>query len=108
MELFVSDLTQCDQDRIALDSVKHEVGKKDITIGRQSGMIDSYKTQIKDLVNFNDSLSAQVVSLMLDKDSTQKKLKRSRNFWIMTATLSAATAIFVHYNWKNSYIEFDN
>lgn len=108
MKHLMLDLDQCDLDRIELDKTKQELTNSKVALGKQANTIDVYKTQINELRMFNDSLSSQNIQLMLDKQADHKKLTRSRNFWTGMAITAAAAAVFVHLNWKYSYITFED
>lgn len=104
MSLMIDDLDQCDKERLELTKVKVElIGAQEQIAKHESDKI-SMKSELARLQNYNDSLIQQNLTLSVDGGKTNAKLKKSRNWWIVTAVGATITAIAVHYHWKEANV----
>ena len=100
MALMIDDLDQCDKERLELTAVKVElIGAKDQIAKHESEKL-SIKSEMMRLQNYNDSLVQQNLNLSVDGGKATARLKKSRNWWVVTALAATVTAIAVHYHWK--------
>lgn len=106
MELLLSDLEQCDIDRIELKKAKAELTLLYIDYAKKENTVTQLKRELKELREYNDTIVSQNLNLALQNEQETKKLRRSKRFWTTTTFVGFLTAIGVHLNWKNSYIEF--
>lgn len=106
MELLMSDLQQCDLDRMELKKAKAELAVIYIENAKKDQAVIQLKRELKELREYNDTIVSQNLNLALESDKTTKKLRRSKRFWTTTTFVGILTAIGVHLNWKNSYIDF--
>ena len=100
MGLMVNDLSQCDKDRAELAKTKLDMERltSDLTNTQTHFMLN--KSEITRLQNYNDSLVQQNLSLSVDGGKEAARLKKSRNWWVVTALAATVSAIAVHYHWK--------
>ncbi len=106
MELLMSDLEQCDLDRIELKKTKAELTLLYLDNAKKEQSVTQLKRELKELRVYNDTIVAQNLNMALEGEKNIKKLKRSKRFWTTTTFVSVLTAIGIHLNWKNSYIEW--
>lgn len=104
MQALMSDLEQCDLDRIELKKAKAELALLYIDYAKQSGTIENLRSNLKIVREERDTLEAQNMQMAIDNTNSTKKLKRSRKRWVVTSFIAALTAIGIHYNWKHSWI----
>lgn len=102
MGLMVNDLSQCDKDRAELAKAKLTIERltSDLTNTQAHFMLN--KSEILRLQNYNDSLIQQNLVLSVDGGKANAKLKKSRNWWVVTAIGATIAAIAVHYHWKEA------
>lgn len=103
-EMMISDLEQCDLDRIELKKAKAELAIIYIDLAKANKAKDIAFDQLKDLREYNDSLVNQNLNMAIDNQKTQGKLKRSRNLWRMGTFAGFLTAVGIHFNWKESWV----
>jgi hypothetical protein len=96
----VSDLDQCDLDRMELTKLKVELEKSNDEIARISSSNLSLKGELSRAQLSNDTLSQEMLNLSVTVGKANSKLKKSRNWWAMTAIAGVLSAIVVHYHWK--------
>lgn len=106
MQLLMDDLEQCDLDRMELRKTKAELTLLYLDNAKKDQAVVQLKRELKELREYNDTIVSQNLNLALESDKTTKKLRRSKRFWTTTTFVGFLTAIGVHLNWKNSYIDF--
>lgn len=106
MELLMSDLEQCDLDRIELKKAKAELAVIYIDMAKKESAVNQLKRELKELREYNDTITAQNLNLAITNEKEIKKLRRSKRFWTVTSFAGFLSAIAVHLNWKESYIEW--
>lgn len=104
MDLLMQDLEQCDLDRIELKKTKAELTLLYLDNAKKEQTVVTLKRELKELREYNDTLTAQNLNMSLEGEKNIKRLKRSKRFWETTTFVGILTAIGVHLNWKNSYI----
>lgn len=105
MEALMSDLEQCDLDRIELKKAKAELALLYIDYAKQSGTIENLRSNLKVVREERDTLEAQNMQMAIDNTKAMKKVKRSRNGWFVTTIMATMAAVGIHYNWKESWID---
>lgn len=100
----MSDLNQCDLDRIELKKAKAEMALIYIDLAKQTNAISTLKSEINSIREERDTLESKNLQLVLEHGKTLKKVKRSRNWWFTTTVAATLGAIGIHYNWKDSWI----
>ncbi len=105
MEALMSDLEQCDLDRIELKKAKAELALLYIDYAKQSGTIENLRSNLKVVREERDTLEAQNMQMAIDNTKALKKVKRSRNGWFVTTIMATMAAVGIHYNWKESWID---
>lgn len=105
MEALMSDLEQCDLDRIELKKAKAELALLYIDYAKQSGTIENLRSNLKIVREERDTLEAQNMQMAIDNTKAMKKVKRSRNGWFVTTIMATMAAVGIHYNWKESWID---
>lgn len=105
MEALMADLEQCDLDRIELKKAKAELALLYIDYAKQSGTIENLRSNLKVVREERDTLEAQNMQMAIDNTKAMKKVKRSRNWWFTTTIAATLSAIGIHYNWKESWID---
>jgi len=106
MELLMSDLEQCDLDRMELKKAKAELAVIYIDMAKKESAVNQLKRELKELREYNDTITAQNLNLAITNEKEIKKLRRSKRFWTVTSFAGFLSAIAVHLNWKESYIEW--
>lgn len=104
-EMMISDLEQCDLDRIELKKAKAELSLIYVELAKANKSKDIAFDQLKDLREYNDSLVNQNMNMAIENQKTQNKLKRSRNWWRVGTFASLLTAVGIHFNWKESWVD---
>jgi hypothetical protein len=105
MQALMSDLEQCDLDRIELKKAKAELALLYIDYAKQSGTIENLRSNLKVVREERDTLEAQNIQMAIDNTKALKKVKRSRNGWFVTTLMATMAAVGIHYNWKESWID---
>ena len=105
MELLMRDLEQCDIERIELKKTKAELTLVYLDFAKKENTVTQLKRELKELREYNDTLVANNLQMTLDNEKELKKIRRSKRFWTTTTFVGFLTAVGVHLNWKNSYIE---
>lgn len=105
MESLMSDLDACDLERIELRKAKAELALLYVDMAKKDAVINNLKRDVKDIREQRDTLEAQNMQLAIDNTKELKKVKRSRNWWFTTTIAATLSAIGIHYNWKESWIE---
>lgn len=105
-ELMVADLEQCDLDRIELKKAKAELSVIYVDLAKVQSAKDVMSRQLKELREYNDTLVAQNLTLTVEGQKTQDKLKRSRNWWRFGTFTGFLSAVAVHFNWKESWVNW--
>jgi len=105
MQALMSDLEQCDLDRIELKKAKAELALLYIDYAKQSGTIENLRSNLKVVREERDTLEAQNMQMAIDNTKALKKVKRSRNGWFVTTLMATMAAVGIHYNWKESWID---
>lgn len=105
MQALMSDLEQCDLDRIELKKAKAELALLYIDYAKQSGTIENLRSNLKVVREERDTLEAQNMQMAIDNTKALKKVKRSRNGWFITTIMATMSAVGIHYNWKESWIK---
>ncbi len=106
MELLMSDLEQCDLDRIELKKAKAELQILYIDYAKKENALTIMKRELSSLREYNDTLTSQNLALTIENTTKIKKLKRGKRLWASTTFLSIMSAIGIHLNWKNSYVTY--
>jgi hypothetical protein len=106
MELLMRDLEQCDIDRIELKKTKAELTLVYLDLAKKENTVTQLKRELKEVREYNDTLVANNLQMTLDNGKELKKVRRSKRFWTTTTFVGFLTAVGVHLNWKNSYIEW--
>jgi hypothetical protein len=101
----MSDLDACDLERIELRKAKAELALLYVDMAKKDAVINNLKRDVKDIREQRDTLEAQNMQLAIDNTKELKKVKRSRNWWFTTTVAATLSAIGIHYNWKESWIE---
>jgi len=102
----MSDLEQCDLDRIELKKAKAELQILYIDYAKKENALTIMKRELSSLREYNDTLTSQNLALTIENTTKIKKLKRGKRFWASTTFLSIMSAIGIHLNWKNSYVTY--
>lgn len=105
-ELMVADLEQCDLDRIELKKAKAELSLIYVDLAKEQAAKYNLQKQLSALTSYNDSLSSANLLLALEKQRNEDKLKRQKRWWKFGTFMGALSAIGVHLNWKQSWIEW--
>lgn len=105
MEALMSDLNQCDLDRMELKKAKAELALIYIDLAKHSNTISSLKTDLKSLRSERDTLEAQNMQMAIDNTKAMKRVKKSRNGWFVTAVMATLGMVGIHYNWKESWVD---
>lgn len=105
MELLMSDLEQCDLDRIELKKAKAELSLLYLDYAKKENTITILKREMKNLQEYNDTLASQNMAMAIETSKEIKKQKRGKRFFASTTFLGIMSAIGVHLNWKYSYIK---
>jgi septal ring factor EnvC (AmiA/AmiB activator) len=105
MELLMADLEQCDLDRIELKKAKAELTLLYLDYAKKENAVKTLQNQLKEVREFNDTLVAQNLEMTIANQKEVKKLKRSKRFWTTTTFVGLLSAIGIHYNWKESWID---
>jgi len=105
MELLMRDLEQCDIERIELKKTKAELTLVYLDFAKKENTVTQLKRELKELREYNDTLVANNLQMTLDNEKELKKVRRGKRFWTTTTFVGFLTAVGVHLNWKNSYIE---
>lgn len=105
-EMMIADLEQCDLDRIELKKSKAELSLIYVELAKANKSKEIAFDQLKDLREYNDSLVNQNLNLIIANSNETKRLKRGKRFWASTTFISILSAVGIHLNWKNSYVEF--
>lgn len=103
-EMMIADLEQCDLDRIELKKSKAELSLIYVELAKANKAKEIAFEQMKDLREYNDSLVNQNLNMAIDNQKTQGKLKRGRNWWRVGTFASLLTAVGIHFNWKESWV----
>lgn len=103
-EMMIADLEQCDLDRIELKKVKAELSLIYVELAKANKSKEIAFDQLKDLREYNDSLVNNNMNMALENQQVQSKLKRSRNWWRVGTFASLLTAVGIHFNWKESWV----
>lgn len=103
-EMMIADLEQCDLDRIELKKAKAELSLIYVELAKANKSKEIAFDQMKDLREYNDSLVNQNLNMTIENQRSQDKLKRSRNWWRVGTFAGFLTAIGVHFNWKESWV----
>jgi hypothetical protein len=103
-EMMIADLEQCDLDRIELKKAKAELSLIYVELAKANKSKEIAFDQMKDLREYNDSLVNQNLNMTIENQRSQDKLKRSRNWWRAGTFAGFLTAIGVHFNWKESWV----
>lgn len=105
-EMMIADLEQCDLDRIELKKSKAELSLIYVELAKANKSKEIAFDQLKDLREYNDSLVNQNLNLIIANSNETKRLKRGKRFWASTTFISILSAVGIHLNWKNSFVEF--
>lgn len=105
MESLLMDLNSCDLERIELKKAKAELALIYVDLAKKDAAIASLKKDLALTREYNDTLTAQNMQLAVDNTKELKKVKRSRNWWFTTTVAATLSAIGIHYNWKESWID---
>lgn len=105
MQALMSDLEQCDLDRMELKKAKAELALLYIDYAKQSGTIENLRSNLKVVREERDTLESQNMQMAIDNTKALKKVKRSRNGWFVTTLMATLSAVGIHYNWKESWID---
>lgn len=62
--------------------------------------------QLKELREYNDTLSAQNLTLTVEGQKSMDKLRRGRNWWRVGTFTGFLSAVAVHFNWKESWVNW--
>jgi len=103
-EMMIADLEQCDLDRIELKKAKAELSLIYVELAKANKSKEIAFDQLKDLREYNDSLVNNNLNMALENQQVQSKLKRSRNWWRVGTFASLLTAVGIHFNWKESWV----
>lgn len=106
MESLMSDLNQCDLDRIELKKAKAELALLYIDMAKQSSSVTILKKDLQMMREERDSLDAKNLELVLEHGKDIKNMKHKRSFWRVSTFAAIMGAFGVHYNWKESWITF--
>lgn len=105
-ELMVADLEQCDLDRIELKKAKAELSLIYVDLAKEQAAKAELRKQITALSLFNDSLTTSNMMMAMENQRKEDKLKRQNRWWKFGTLMGAISAIGVHLNWKESWIEW--
>jgi len=103
-EMMIADLEQCDLDRIELKKAKAELSLIYVELAKANKSKEIAFDQMKDLREYNDSLVNQNMNMAIEHQRSSDKLKKSRNWWRFGTFAGFLTAIGIHYNWKESWV----
>lgn len=103
-EMMIADLEQCDLDRIELKKAKAELSLIYVELAKANKSKEIAFDQMKDLREYNDSLVNQNMNMAIEHQRSSDKLKKSRNWWRLGTFAGFLTAIGIHYNWKESWV----
>lgn len=107
MQSLMSDLNQCDLERIELKKAKAELALLYVDMARKDAALNSLKKDLQSTREYNDTLAAQNMQLALDNTKAMKNMKHKRSFWRVSTFAAVLGAFGVHYNWKESWIKFE-
>ncbi len=102
----VADLEQCDLDRIELKKAKAELAIIYVDLAKSQSARETMKQQINSMSAWNDSLSTANMTMALENQKAMDKLKRGRNWWRFGSFSGWLAAVAVHFNWKESWVNF--
>jgi hypothetical protein len=105
MELMVSDLDQCDMDRIELRKLKAESSLIYIENAEKTAKAKQLGNELTKQRLENDSLQTVIMQLNIDMGKRMKKDKRVKRFWFSTTLVGILTAVGIHYDWKDSWTD---
>jgi len=105
MESLMSDLDACDIERIELRKAKAELAILYVDMARKDASIKSLKNDLNVMREERDTLEQRNMQMAIDHTKSMKKVKRSRNWWFTTTVAATLSAIGIHYNWKESWID---
>lgn len=103
MESLMSDLDDCDIDRINLNKAKAELALLYVDLAKKDAALNTLKRDLASTREYNDTLVAQNMQMALEHTATLKKVKRSRNIWFTTTIAATLGAFGVHQDWKSSW-----
>lgn len=103
-EMMIADLEQCDLDRIELKKAKAELSLIYVELAKANKSKEIAFDQMKDLREYNDSLVNQNMNMAIEHQRSSDKLKKSRNWWRFGTFAGFLTAIGIHFNWKESWV----
>ena len=103
-EMMIADLEQCDLDRMELKKAKAELAIIYVDLAKANKAKEIAFDQMKDLREYNDSLANQNMNMAIEHQRTSDKLKKSRNWWRVGTFAGFLSAIGIHYNWKESWV----
>lgn len=103
MESLMSDLNQCDLDRIELKKAKAELALIYIDLAKKDAALVSLKNDLKAVREERDTLDAQNMQLTIDNGKQLKKTKHARHWLIASLAAGLGSSFAVHYDWKNSW-----
>lgn len=105
-ELMVADLNQCDLDRIELKKSKAELALIYVDLAKVQSAKQVMAEQLKDLRSYNDSLISNNLDLTIQGQQNLDKMKRSRNWWRVGTFTGFLSAVAIHFNWKESWVNW--
>jgi len=105
MEMLISDLNQCDLDRIELKKLKAEMSIIYIEHAEKTAAAKRLGNDLAKQRLENDSLQSVIMDMNIQHGKALKKEKRKKNMWFVGALLGGLSAVGIHYDWKNSWTE---
>jgi hypothetical protein len=102
----VADLNQCDLDRIELKKSKAELALIYVDLAKVQTAKQMMSDQLKELREYNDTLVAQNLNLTVEGQKSMDKLKRKRNWWRVGTFTGFLSAVAIHFNWKESWVNW--
>lgn len=105
MELMVSDLDQCDKDRIELRKIKAETSLMYVENAEKTATAKRLSNELAKQRMENDSLNTVIMELNIAASKQLKKDKRAKRFWFSTTIAGVLTAVGIHYDWKNGWTD---
>lgn len=99
-------MEQCDLDRIELKKAKAELAIIYVDLAKVTSAKETLRSQINSMSAWNDSLSTANMNMALENQRAMDKLKRGRNWWRFGTFTGWLTSVAVHFNWKESWINW--
>jgi hypothetical protein len=105
MEMLISDLEQCDMDRIELKKLKAEQALIYVENAQKAQDNKRLSNSLSKEIMKTDSLETVIMQMNIDHSKQLKKQRKRTRAWFATAILSIGAAVGIHYDWKNGWTD---